>query len=64
MPIVKPVKLKQPLWKEWDEAAKKKGQHQTVYSVNGDHYTGEWLNNKKNGIFFNLSTEFFINKLF
>ena len=50
MPIIKPAKLKQPLWKEWDEAAKKKGQHHTVYSVNGDHYTGEWLNNKKNGI--------------
>jgi len=49
MPIVKQVKVNQPLWKSWDQAAQKKGQHHTVYSVNGDHYTGEWNDNKKNG---------------
>lgn len=49
MPITKAPKLKQPLWKEWDFKAQKKGQHGTVYLVNGDHYTGEWKNNQKNG---------------
>lgn len=51
MPITKPPKTKEPLWKEWDRRAQKKGQLNTVYSVNGDHYTGEWNDNKKNGIY-------------
>ena len=49
MPITKQPKLKEPLWKEWDCKAQKKGQHHTVYSVNGDEYVGDWENNKKNG---------------
>lgn len=50
MPITKHPKKCEPLWKEWDYKAQKKGVHHTVYSVNGDQYTGEWNNNKKNGM--------------
>ena len=50
MPHLKEPKEVQPLWKEWDQKAQKKGIRNTVYSVNGDHYTGEWLQNKKHGI--------------
>lgn len=46
---VKKPREKQPLWKEWDYNANKKGVRHTVYSVNGDEYTGEWLNNLKHG---------------
>ena len=49
MPITKQPKKNEPLWKEWDYKAQKKGVHHTVYSVNGDRYTGEWDNNQKNG---------------
>ena len=42
-------KKSQPLWKEWDYEAQKKGIRNTVYSVNGNTYTGEWLDNKKHG---------------
>ena len=49
MPITKVPKKTQPLWKEWDYKAQKKGVRNTVYSVNGDEYTGEWLDNKKHG---------------
>lgn len=49
MPITKPTKVTQPLWKEWEKRAQRQGQLNTVYSVNGDHYTGEWNDNKKNG---------------
>ena len=49
MPITKYPKTSEPLWKEWDYKAQKKGVHHTVYSVNGDQYTGEWNDNKKNG---------------
>lgn len=49
MPRLKQPKLYEPLWKEWDYKANKKGLHHTVYSVNGDQYTGDWLNNKKHG---------------
>ena len=49
MPITKQPKKSEPLWKEWDYKAQKKGVHHTVYSVNGDRYTGEWDDNKKNG---------------
>lgn len=49
MPITKHPKKSEPLWKEWDYKAQKKGVHHTVYSVNGDQYTGEWDNNLKNG---------------
>ena len=49
MPITKQPKKNEPLWKEWDYKAQKKGVHHTVYSVNGDRYTGEWDKNQKNG---------------
>ncbi|XP_061655102.1 MORN repeat-containing protein 3 [Phyllopteryx taeniolatus] len=32
-----------------DDKAKKCGRRATVFSVTGDEYTGEWLNNKKHG---------------
>ena len=46
---VKKPREKQPLWKEWDYNANKRGVRHTVYSVNGDEYTGEWLDNLKHG---------------
>ncbi|KAK7089712.1 MORN repeat-containing protein 3-like [Littorina saxatilis] len=49
MPHLKAPKEKEPLWKAWDQAAQKKGIRHTVYSVNKDQYTGEWLDNKKHG---------------
>lgn len=49
MPHIKEPKVKEPLWKDWDYLAQKKGVRHTVYSVNGDQYTGEWLDNKKDG---------------
>lgn len=49
MPITKQPKKSELLWKEWDYKARKKGVHHTVYSVNGDRYTGEWDDNQKNG---------------
>ena len=49
MPFLKPPKSAEP-WKCSDELAQKKGILNTVYSINGDEYTGEWLNNKKHGI--------------
>ena len=51
MPHVKQEKKSTPLWRDWDEKAQKKGVRSTVYSVNGDEYTGEWLDNKKHGKF-------------
>lgn len=49
MPMLKEPKVKEPLWKDNDYKAQKKGIRNTVYSVNGDQYTGEWLNNLKDG---------------
>lgn len=49
MPHLKDPKPREPLWKEWDYNAQKKGVRHTVYSVNGDEYTGEWRDNKKDG---------------
>ncbi|XP_014681097.1 PREDICTED: MORN repeat-containing protein 3-like [Priapulus caudatus] len=49
MPHLKPQHKTQPLWKTWDNLAQKKGIRHTVYAVNGDEYTGEWLNNHKHG---------------
>jgi len=49
MPILKSPKGREP-WKCNDELAQKTGILHTVYSINGDEYTGEWLNNKKHGI--------------
>nr|CAB3263907.1 MORN repeat-containing protein 3-like [Phallusia mammillata] len=49
MPHVSQPKLSEPLWHSWDYKAQKKGLRHTVYSVNGDEFTGEWLDNKKHG---------------
>jgi len=49
MPRVKQPKLYEPPWKEWDFNANKRGLHHTFYLVNGDQYTGDWLDNKKHG---------------
>ena len=49
MPLTKIPKKREPLWKEWNHNADKRGVRNTFYSVNGDQYTGEWENNKKNG---------------
>jgi len=49
MPHLKQPKIHEPLWKEWDYKAQKKGLRHTIYTVAGDEYTGEWLDNKKDG---------------
>lgn len=49
MPRLQQPKLYEPLWKEWDYNANKRGLRHTVYLVNGDQYTGDWLDNKKHG---------------
>ena len=49
MPMLKEARAKEPLWKDNDFKAQKKGIRNTVYSVNGDQYTGEWLSNLKEG---------------
>ncbi|XP_043924595.1 MORN repeat-containing protein 3 isoform X1 [Protopterus annectens] len=49
MPFLKQSRQIEPPWKEWDRKAQKSGIRHTVYSVNGDQYTGEWLDNKKHG---------------
>lgn len=49
MPFLKRPQTTEPLVKLWDKKAQKCGPHHTVYSVNGDQYTGEWMDNKKHG---------------
>lgn len=49
MPIQKTRRKREPLWKEWDRLAQKEGLRAPVSSVNGDTYTGEWKDNKKDG---------------
>uniref|UniRef100_A0AAY4ATE9 MORN repeat-containing protein 3 n=1 Tax=Denticeps clupeoides TaxID=299321 RepID=A0AAY4ATE9_9TELE len=49
MPFLKTPKRTEPLAKIWNEKAQKCGLRHTVYSVNGDQYTGVWLDNKKHG---------------
>lgn len=51
MPLTKIPKKREPLWKEWNHKADKRGVCSTVYAVNGDQYTGEWDNDKKNGMY-------------
>jgi hypothetical protein len=51
MPILKAPKKRHPPWKEWDRKAQKEGIRAPVYAVNGDVYTGEWVDNKKHGEF-------------
>ena len=50
MPILKGLKKRQPPWKKWDKDAQKDGIRAPVYAVNGDVFTGEWVDNKKHGI--------------
>lgn len=49
MPVIKYPRIRDPLFYEWDRKAQKCGLRHTVYAVNGDQYTGEWLNNLKHG---------------
>jgi len=57
MPFLKPPKSPEP-WKCSDQLAQKSGILHTVYSINGDEYTGEWMNNKKHGIDKNIVLTF------
>ncbi|XP_062410075.1 MORN repeat-containing protein 3 [Sardina pilchardus] len=49
MPHKKIPKTTVPPVKIWEQKAQKCGLLHSVYSVNGDKYTGEWLDNKKHG---------------
>uniref|UniRef100_A0A8C3N3M5 MORN repeat-containing protein 3 n=1 Tax=Geospiza parvula TaxID=87175 RepID=A0A8C3N3M5_GEOPR len=49
MPVIKYPRLRDPLFYEWDRKAQKSGLRHTIYAVNGDQYTGEWLDNLKHG---------------
>ncbi|XP_006015327.1 MORN repeat-containing protein 3 [Alligator sinensis] len=49
MPFVKYPRTAEPFWNEWDRKAQKNGLRHAIYAVNGDHYTGEWLDNLKHG---------------
>ena len=51
MPHKKIPKTTVPPAKVWEQKAQKCGLLHSVYSVNGDKYTGEWLENKKHGNF-------------
>ena len=46
--MFKPPKTHQ-IWKKNDYLAQKKGVRSTIFSVNGDEFTGEWLDNMKHG---------------
>ncbi|XP_061661514.1 MORN repeat-containing protein 3-like isoform X2 [Syngnathoides biaculeatus] len=49
MPFLKKARLNLPRSTILDNKAKKSGLRGTVFAVNGDNYTGEWLDNKKHG---------------
>ncbi|XP_073406612.1 MORN repeat-containing protein 3-like [Dendrobates tinctorius] len=49
MPLRKTFRRIEALWRDWDTKAQKSGLRSTVYSVNGDEYKGEWMNNMKHG---------------
>ncbi|KAM4029650.1 MORN repeat-containing protein 3-like [Anomaloglossus baeobatrachus] len=49
MPLRKTFRRIEALWRDWDRRAQKSGLRSTVYSVNGDEYTGEWMDNLKHG---------------
>jgi hypothetical protein len=49
MPLTKYAKKREPQWRDSDRKAQKEGLKHSVYSVNGDVYTGEWSDNKKCG---------------
>ncbi|XP_076002955.1 MORN repeat-containing protein 3-like [Genypterus blacodes] len=37
------------LTEQWRSQTEKSGMRHTIYALNGDHYKGQWLNNKKHG---------------
>lgn len=49
MPFIKTSNKKLPVSTLLDIKSQKCGLRHTVYSVSGNEYTGEWLNNKKHG---------------
>ncbi|KAF7667558.1 hypothetical protein LDENG_00057720 [Lucifuga dentata] len=49
MPFLKTAPKLEPLAKQWDEKAQKCGLRHTVFSVDGNEYIGEWLDNMKHG---------------
>ncbi|XP_035464366.2 MORN repeat-containing protein 3 isoform X1 [Scophthalmus maximus] len=49
MPYVKTSQIKQSLSKPVDVKSQKRAVRHTVFSVNGNEYTGEWQDNKKHG---------------
>ncbi|KAL0965625.1 hypothetical protein UPYG_G00283680 [Umbra pygmaea] len=49
MPFLKKSRKVEPLSKILDLKTHKCGRRHTVYSVNEDSYTGDWLDNKKHG---------------
>ena len=49
MPFLKQSKKREPLWREADAKAQKEGLRAPVYAVSGNVYTGQWVNNKKQG---------------
>ncbi|TRY85471.1 hypothetical protein DNTS_008584 [Danionella cerebrum] len=49
MTHLKTKRMTNALVKVWDAKAEKTGLHRTMYSVNGDQYIGEWIDNKKHG---------------
>lgn len=57
MPFKKIPKTTVPLVKVWEHKAQKCGLLHSVYAVNGDKYTGEWLDNKKHGNLLGLLSE-------
>ncbi|XP_076019613.1 MORN repeat-containing protein 3 isoform X2 [Genypterus blacodes] len=50
MPFFKTPPKSRPLSKQWEIKAQKCGLRNTIYSVNGNEYIGEWLDSKKHGI--------------
>ncbi|XP_057680157.1 MORN repeat-containing protein 3-like [Corythoichthys intestinalis] len=49
MPFLKNTRLNLPRSVAIDNKAKKSGLRGTIFAVNGDNYTGEWLDNRKHG---------------
>lgn len=49
MPILKKHLETEPLVKVVDKMAQKNGLRRTIYSINGDQYTGEWKDNMRHG---------------
>ncbi|XP_060765635.1 MORN repeat-containing protein 3 [Neoarius graeffei] len=49
MPLLKKPRKTESLVKVLDKKAQKNGLHRTIYSTNGDQYTGEWRDNMRHG---------------